>query len=85
MSGPNDEAISGHRLYEPRVVPTASLGLRADAPRDRLVIQPLRPSPFGDLSVRGLRVRGEAVEVDLTDDGDVHEVRAPAWLDVEVR
>ena len=64
---------------------TACLGLRADAPRDRLVIQPLRPSPFGDLSVRGLRVRGEAVEVDLTDDGDVRDVRAPAWLDVEVR
>jgi glycogen debranching enzyme len=64
---------------------TACLGLRADAPRDRLVIQPLRPSPFGDLSIRGLRVRGEAVEIDLTDDGDVRDVRAPAWLDVEVR
>jgi hypothetical protein len=45
---------------------------------------PLRPSPFGDLRVRGLRVRGEAVEVDLDDDGDVREVRAPAWLTVEV-
>jgi hypothetical protein len=56
----------------------------ASVPRGRLVLRPLRPSPFGDLRVRGLRVRGEAVEVDLDDDGDVREVRAPAWLTVEV-
>jgi len=63
---------------------TASLGLEADVPRGRLMMRPLRPSPFGDLQVRGLRVRGEAVEVDLDDDGVVRDVRAPAWLAVEV-
>jgi hypothetical protein len=44
----------------------------------------MRPAPFGDLRVRGLRVRGEPVEVDVDDEGRVTEVRAPAWLDVVV-
>jgi glycogen debranching enzyme len=64
---------------------SASLGLSADAPHGRLCVEPLRPAPFGDLRVRGLRVRGEPVEGELDDDGPVREVRAPAWLEVEVR
>ncbi len=63
---------------------TASLGLQADVPGGRLAVRPMRPAPFGDLRVRGLRVRGEAVEVDVDGDGGVLDVRAPGWLDVEV-
>ena len=63
---------------------TACLGLDADLPSGTLQVRPLRPSPFGDLRVRGLRARGEPVEIDIGDDGSVREVRAPAWLDVEV-
>ena len=64
---------------------SASLGLEADAPQGRLRLAPLRPAPFGDLQVRGLRVRGELVEVDVDDDGQVRDVRAPDWLDVDIR
>ena len=63
---------------------TACLGLDADLPRGTLRMRPLRPSPFGDLRVRGLRARGEPVEIDLDESGEVREVRAPAWLDVQV-
>ncbi len=63
---------------------TAALGLEADAPAGRLSLRPMRPAPFGDLRVRGLRIRGENVEVDVDDDGRVSDVRAPAWLDVDV-
>jgi glycogen debranching enzyme len=63
---------------------TASLGLDADVPRGCLRVRPLRPAPFGDLRVRGLRVRGEPVEIDLDESGEVRDVRAPAWLDVQV-
>ena len=55
------------------------LGLAADAPAGRLSVRPMRPAPFGDL-----RVRGEPVEVDVDDDGSVSDVRAPAWLEVDV-
>ena len=40
--------------------------------------------PFGDLRVRGLRVRGEGVEIDVDADGRVRDVRAPEWLQVRV-
>jgi glycogen debranching enzyme len=63
---------------------TASLGLEADVPRGCLRVRPLQPAPFGDLRVRGLRVRGEPVEIDLDAGGQVLDVRAPAWLDVQV-
>jgi hypothetical protein len=63
---------------------TAALGLAADAPAGRLSVSPMRPMPFGDLRVRGLRVRGEPVEVDVDDDGRVSDVRAPTWLEVDV-
>ncbi|MEO6510093.1 MAG: hypothetical protein ABIO16_03815 [Nocardioides sp.] len=66
-------------------VVTAALGLEADIPAGRLTVSPMRPLPFGDLRVRGLRVRGEPVEVDVDGDGHVREVRAPAWLEVVVR
>jgi glycogen debranching enzyme len=63
---------------------TASLGLVTDVPRGCLRVRPLRPAPFGDLHVRGLRVRGEPVEIELDAGGQVLDVRAPAWLDVQV-
>ena len=49
----------------------ATLGLEADAPRDTLHVRPLRAAPFGAVRVRGLRVRGESVAIDLTADGRV--------------
>ena len=68
-----------------RSLVTALTGLEPDAPQGRLRLAPLRPAPFGDLRVRGLRVRGELVEVDVDADGQVRDVRAPDWLDVDVR
>ena len=60
------------------------LGVRADVPGRRLTINPMRPGPFGKLSVTGLRVAGELCEVHLDADGEVTDVKAPSWLDVEV-
>ncbi|MEO5852898.1 MAG: glycogen debranching N-terminal domain-containing protein [Nocardioides sp.] len=63
---------------------TAILGLRADAPIGRLRLAPMRPSPFGAVTVRGIRVRGDVCEVDVDAVGDVTDVRAPDWLSVDV-
>jgi hypothetical protein len=35
-----------------------------------VVVDPLRPSPVGRLSVRGLRVAGETFDVSVTDNGE---------------
>lgn len=65
-------------------VVTAVLGPAADAPRRVLRLRPLRPSPFGALTVTGLRVAGGRVDVRLDADGRVEDVSAPDWLTVEV-
>jgi len=60
------------------------LGVRADVPRRQLTLNPIRPSPFGELSVSGLRVAGELCEVHLDGAGAVIGLEAPSWLQVEV-
>ena len=66
------------------VLVSASLGAQADVPQRRLLLNPLRPSPFGALQVTGLRVAGEPVSVSVDAAGAVTEVSAPSWLEVEV-
>ncbi|MGI8645431.1 MAG: MGH1-like glycoside hydrolase domain-containing protein [Nocardioides sp.] len=66
------------------VVVTAMLGLRCDAPAQRLVVAPMRPSPFGAVTVSGIRVGGATCEVSLAADGTLTDVTAPDWLTVEV-
>jgi glycogen debranching enzyme len=61
------------------------LGIRADVPGRRLTLNPMRPSPFGKLSVTGLRLAGELCEVHLDGDGEVTDLKAPSWLQVEIR
>jgi len=63
---------------------TAILGLRADAPTDRLILSPMRPSPFGAVTVTGIRVAGEQCEVSVDATGAVTDVRAPDRLSVEI-
>ncbi|MGD9958278.1 amylo-alpha-1,6-glucosidase [Nocardioides sp.] len=60
------------------------LGIRADVPGRTLTLNPLRPGPFGELSVTGLTVGGEPCEVRLDASGAVTELKAPSWLDVTV-
>jgi glycogen debranching enzyme len=60
------------------------LGLRADVPGRRLTINPMRPGPFGRLSVSGLRVAGEPFEIHLGADGEETDLKAPSWLEVEI-
>jgi glycogen debranching enzyme len=66
------------------VIVGAVLGLRPDVPAGRLTLAPLRPSPFGAVDVRGLRLAGEEVSVRLDATGEVVEVRAPDAITVEV-
>ena len=50
---------------------TAILGLYPDAPTGRLPIRPLRPSPVGELTVTGLQLAGERLDVAIAADGSL--------------
>jgi len=63
---------------------TATLGLRADAPAGRLMLSPMRPSPFGAVTVSGIRVSDELCQISVDATGDVTDVRAPDRLSVEI-
>lgn len=67
------------------VLLSVALGLQPDVPGGRLVLRPCRPSPFGELTVHGLRLGADVFGVHLTADGDVTVLDAPAGLVVEVQ
>ncbi|MCX9193398.1 amylo-alpha-1,6-glucosidase [Carbonactinospora thermoautotrophica] len=58
----------------------AVLGLSADAPAGELTITPLTPFPFRHLQVRGLRVAGERLDLEVDATGSVRLLSAPAHL-----
>jgi glycogen debranching enzyme len=63
---------------------SAVLGLEPDVPAGRLRLRPLRPSPVGELTVQGLRIAGEPLDLRLTAGGDVEVLAAPDRLQVEL-
>ncbi len=63
---------------------SAVLGLDADAPNGKLVLHPLRPSPVGELTVRGLQVGGAPLDVQLNAAGELSVLSAPAGLRVDL-
>jgi glycogen debranching enzyme len=67
------------------VVLTATLGLQPDVPAGRLGLRPLRPSPVGELTVRGLRIGGEPLDLRLTEGGEVEVLAAPGDLALDLR
>jgi len=66
------------------VVLAAVLGLAPDVPAGRVVLRPLRPSPVGELTVRGLRVAGQPLDLRLTEAGEIEVLAAPAGLALDV-
>jgi glycogen debranching enzyme len=58
------------------------LGLEADVPNGVLRLAPLRPSPVGELTVRGLRVAGQPLDVHLAADGTVYAT-GPLGLQID--
>ena len=66
------------------VVVTAVLGLRPDVPAGRLTLRPLRPSPVGELTVRGLRVAGAPLALHLTAAGELDVHDAPPGLTLDL-
>jgi glycogen debranching enzyme len=66
------------------VVLTAMLGLRPDVPGGRIVLRPLRPAPVGELTVHGLRIAGEPLDLGLTEGGEVEVLAAPAGLAIDL-
>ena len=66
------------------VVLTAMLGVAPDAPAGRVKLRPMRPSPAGELTVRGLRVAGQRLDVRLTAAGDPEILVAPPGMTVEI-
>jgi glycogen debranching enzyme len=66
------------------VVLTTTLGLTPDVPAGRVTLRPMRPSPVGELTVRGLRVAGQPLDVRLTAAGDPEILAAPAGITVDL-
>jgi Glycogen debranching enzyme len=66
------------------VVLTAMLGLAPDVPAGRVRLRPMRPSPVGELTVRGLRVAGQPLDVRLTAAGDPEVLAAPSGLTLDL-
>ncbi|MEV0729031.1 glycogen debranching N-terminal domain-containing protein [Polymorphospora sp. NPDC050346] len=62
----------------------AATGLDPDVPAGRVRLRPLRPGPFGALSVSGLRVGGSPVDVAVDRDGAARISGLPAGLTVDV-
>jgi glycogen debranching enzyme len=60
------------------------LGLRPDVPGGVLRLAPLRPSPVGELTVRGLRVAGAPLDLHLGPDGTLDVRSAPGGLRLEI-
>jgi glycogen debranching enzyme len=58
------------------------LGLDPDGPGGVLRLAPMRPSPVGELTVRGLRLAGRPLDVHLAADGTV-DVSSDLRLEVE--
>ena len=66
------------------VVLTATLGLTPDLPAGRLTLRPMRPSPVGGLTVRGMRLAGRPLDVRLTAAGDAEVLTAAPDLILDV-
>ncbi|MFE9644018.1 hypothetical protein ACFYO0_07730 [Streptomyces sp. NPDC006365] len=62
---------------------TALTGLEPDVPAGRLHLRPTGPLPVGALTVTGLNVAGERLDVAIGSDGRIESVSAPAGLIVE--
>jgi len=59
-------------------------GLRPDVPAGTLRLAPLRPSPVGELTVRGLRVAGTRLDLHLGPDGTADVLTGPSGLRLEI-
>ena len=59
-------------------------GLRPEVPGGVLRLAPLRPPPVGELTVRGLRVAGEPLDLHLDADGMVDVLTRPSGLRLEI-
>jgi glycogen debranching enzyme len=66
------------------VLLTSILGLSPDVPNGVLRLRPMRPSPVGELTVRGLRVAGAPLDVRLSAEGQLEVLAAPPGLTIEV-
>ncbi|MCX4461097.1 amylo-alpha-1,6-glucosidase [Streptomyces sp. NBC_01728] len=62
---------------------TALTGLEPDVPAGRLRLRSTGPLPVGALTVAGLTVAGERLDVTISSDGRIESVSAPAGLIVE--
>ncbi|MGH3510540.1 MAG: amylo-alpha-1,6-glucosidase, partial [Nocardioidaceae bacterium] len=62
----------------------AVLGLDPDVPGRVLRVRPLRPWPFGELTVEGLTIGGAPLDLIVDETGGVRVGRAPDWLEVVI-
>ena len=62
----------------------AAVGLYPDVPAGRVLLRPLAGTPLGEVSVRGLRVAGEEVGIEVDRNGAVSVTGLPAGISVEI-
>ncbi|MEE1761459.1 glycogen debranching N-terminal domain-containing protein [Streptomyces sp. SP18BB07] len=62
---------------------SALTGLEPDVPAGRLHLRPTGPLPVGALTITGLTVAGEQLDLTIDSDGRIESVSAPAGLTVE--
>ncbi|WP_329359151.1 hypothetical protein [Streptomyces sp. NBC_01483] len=62
---------------------TALTGLEPDVPASRLHLRPTGPLPVGALTVTGLTIAGERLDVAIGTDGRIESVSVPRGLIVE--
>ena len=62
---------------------TALTGLDPDVPAGRLRLRPTGPLPVGALTITGLTIAGERLDITIDSGGRIESVSAPAGLTVE--
>ncbi|SNT21867.1 Glycogen debranching enzyme (alpha-1,6-glucosidase) [Streptosporangium subroseum] len=62
----------------------AAVGLHPDVPAGRVLLRPLAGTPLGEVSVRGLRVAGEEVDIEVDRDGTVSVTGLSAGISIEI-
>jgi glycogen debranching enzyme len=62
----------------------AAVGLYPDVPAGRALLRPLAGAPLGEVSVRGLRVAGEEVDIAVDRNGVVSVSGLPAGISTEI-
>jgi glycogen debranching enzyme len=66
------------------VLLSVAVGLQVDLPKGEIRVRPLRPAPFGAITVSGLRAGRAEITVTVDAQGDVSLSGVPDGLEVSI-